>query len=60
MAVTNEEIIGEESESSMAISFTKYSGELDSTSGTIIYLQNDIPVSREENQSEEVRIILEF
>ena len=58
--VTSEEIIGKQSEASMAISFAKYSGELDPTAGTIIYLQNDIPVSRDENQSEEVRIILEF
>ena len=38
----------------------KYEGDLDPTSGTIIFLQNDIPVIRDENQSEEIRIILEF
>lgn len=35
-------------------------GDLDPNSGSIIYVQNDIPVTREENQSEEVRVILEF
>ena len=40
--------------------FDKYEGDLDPTTGTIIFLQNDIPVIRDENQSEEVRIILEF
>jgi hypothetical protein len=39
---------------------TKYEGDLDPTSGTVIFLQNDIPVIRDENQSEEIRIILEF
>ena len=40
--------------------FDKYEGDLDPTTGTIIFLQNDIPVEREGNQSEEIRIILEF
>ena len=35
-------------------------GDLDPGEGNIIYLQNDIPVSRDENQTEEVRVILEF
>ena len=35
-------------------------GDIDPGSGNIIYLQNDIPVSRDENQTEEVRVILEF
>lgn len=35
-------------------------GDLDPTEGAVIYLQNDIPVSRAENQSEEIRVILEF
>jgi hypothetical protein len=35
-------------------------GDLDPNTGAIIYLQNDIPVSREQNQSEQVRVILEF
>lgn len=35
-------------------------GDLDPTTGAIIYLQNDIPVERSSNQSEEVRVILEF
>lgn len=35
-------------------------GDIDPGSGNIIYLQNDIPVLRDENQSEEVRVILEF
>jgi hypothetical protein len=56
----SDQMIGVESEATVGIGFTKYSGELDSTSGTIIYLQNDIPVDRSQNQSEEVRVILEF
>lgn len=35
-------------------------GDLDPNEGSIIYIQNDIPVSREQNQSEEIRVILEF
>jgi hypothetical protein len=55
-----EQIIANVSEATVAVGFTKYVGELDSTSGTIIYLQNDIPVDRDQNQSEEIRVILEF
>jgi len=40
--------------------FNKYDGDLDPTSGTILYLQNDIPVTRANNRSEEIRVILEF
>lgn len=35
-------------------------GDLDPNYGAIIYLQNDIPVTREGNQTEEIRVILEF
>ena len=35
-------------------------GDIDPNTGSIIYLQNDIPVDRSENQSEEIRVILEF
>ena len=35
-------------------------GDVDPNTGSIIYLQNDIPVDRSENQSEEIRVILEF
>lgn len=35
-------------------------GDLDPNYGAIIYLQNDIPVLRTGNQTEEVRVILEF
>lgn len=35
-------------------------GDLDPNRGAILYLQNDIPVDRDENQSEEIRVILEF
>lgn len=54
-----------EGEESLAVitaagGITKYEGDLDPTSGTVIFLQNDIPVIRDENQSEEIRIILEF
>jgi len=35
-------------------------GDLDPNSGSVIYIQNDIPVDREENQTEEIRVILEF
>lgn len=40
--------------------FDKYNGDFDATSGDIIYIQNDVPVSRIENQSEIIRVILEF
>lgn len=35
-------------------------GDLDPNRGAILYIQNDIPVDRDENQSEEIRVILEF
>lgn len=35
-------------------------GDLDPNEGAIIYVQNDIPVSRDSNQSEQIRVILEF
>ena len=35
-------------------------GDLDPNRGAILYVQNDIPVDRDENQSEEIRVILEF
>jgi hypothetical protein len=40
--------------------FDKYNGDLDATSGSVIYLQNEVPVLRANNQSEEIRVILEF
>lgn len=56
---TTKTILGELSDASMS-SFTKYYGELDQTSGTVIYIQNDVPISRTQNQSESIRAILEF
>ena len=44
----------------MVAPFDKYDGDFDATTGDIIYLQNDIPVTRENNQSEVIRVILEF
>lgn len=35
-------------------------GDLDPNTGTILYLQNDIPVDRDDDQTEEIRVILEF
>lgn len=57
---TGEAIIANSSGETISANFSKYSGELDPTSGNIIYLQNDIPVTREGNRSEEIRVILEF
>ena len=57
---TSESIIAANSGETISAPFDKYSGELDPTSGNIIYLQNDIPVTREGNRSEEIRVILEF
>lgn len=57
---TAEGIIAANSGVTISAPFDKYSGELDPTSGNIIYLQNDIPVTREGNRSEEIRVILEF
>jgi len=61
--VTNSNITGLTSTAVMnpttdAIDITP--GDLDYNTGSIIYLQNDIPVDRDENQSEEIRVILEF
>lgn len=62
--VTNVNIVGSTSAailsqtSSDALDITP--GDLDPNTGSIIYLQNDIPVDRNDNQSEEIRVILEF
>lgn len=40
--------------------FTAYSGDIDPTSGTVIYLQNDTAVSRANDQFEEILVLLEF
>lgn len=53
-------LIGSTSESILSSNFNKYLGDLDPTSGSVIYLQNDIPISRAEDQSEEIRVLLEF
>lgn len=57
---TGESIIANTSGVTIESNFAKFSGELDPTAGNIIYLQNDIPVTREGNRSEEIRVILEF
>jgi hypothetical protein len=44
----------------MAPAFDKYNGDLDPSLGSVIYLQNEIPVTRNENLTEEIRVILEF
>lgn len=56
---TGQEILGEV-DGVLDANWTKYNPEIDSTSGSIIYLQNNIPVERTENQTEEIRVILEF
>ena len=38
----------------------KYEGDLDPTTGSIIYLQNDVPIERDPTSTEQVRVILEF
>ena len=53
-------IVGATSNAEFAAPFTKYSGDLDPTTGSVIFLQNDVPVTRSNNQTEEVRVILEF
>lgn len=35
-------------------------GDLDPNEGSIIYIQNDVPISRQQDQTEEIRVILEF
>ena len=57
---TGKKIRGDSSTTELNAGFDKYEGELDPTTGTVIFLQNDIPVEREGNQSEEIRVILEF
>ena len=61
--LTNKNIVGSTSEAIMNPSTDAIDikpGDLDLNTGSIIYLQNDIPVDRDENQSEEIRVILEF
>jgi hypothetical protein len=57
--LTNTAIVGASSNASFTIS-NKYNGDLDSTTGSVIYLQNDLAVNRSNTQSEEIRVILEF
>jgi hypothetical protein len=35
-------------------------GDLDPNEGAVIYIQNDVPISRQQDQTEEIRVILEF
>jgi len=57
---TNINIVGVTSGEIFESGFYKYDGDIDPTSGNIIYLQNDVSVTRESTQSEQIRIILEF
>ena len=61
---TAEDIIGRDNgavlQSTVGNTLDKYNGDLDPTEGNIIYLQNDVPVTRNQNQTEEIRVILEF
>ena len=61
---TIDNLIGDTSEAQLIASPTnaldiRY-GDLDPNRGAILYIQNDIPVDRDDNQSEEIRVILEF
>jgi len=58
--VESENIKSNDGDFTMVAPFDKYDGDFDATTGDIIYLQNDIPVTRENNQSEVIRVILEF
>ena len=57
---TGQNLIGATSGAILSSGFDLYSGDLDPTTGTVIYLQNSIAVSRSETQSEQFRVILEF
>lgn len=57
--ITGINIIGNDSGAVFAVT-NKYQGDLDQTEGHVIYLQNDLAVSRSNTQSEEIRVILEF
>jgi hypothetical protein len=58
--LTSKQIVGVDSGAIFSTPFDKYDGDIDPTSGNIIYLQNDVPITRESSQSEQIRIILEF
>jgi hypothetical protein len=53
-------INGLENSATMSAGFDKYEGDLDPTTGSIIYLQNDVPIERDPTSTEQVRVILEF
>lgn len=57
---TSRAIEGLENSATMSPGFDKYEGDLDPTTGSIIYLQNDVPIERDETSTEQVRVILEF
>jgi hypothetical protein len=57
---TAQSINGIENSATLVAGFDKYNGDLEPTSGSIIYLQNDVPVERQEDSTEQVRVILEF
>jgi hypothetical protein len=52
-------ITGNTSAATLVIS-NKYTGEIEKNSGEVIFLQNNEPISRSNNQTETIRIILEF
>lgn len=53
-------LIGRDSNIQMNPNFNKYEGDLDASTGEIIFLENNIPVERSANTAEQLRIILEF
>jgi len=52
-------ITGNTSGATLTIS-DKYNGELEPNSGDIVYLQNDVPISRANTQTETIKVILEL
>jgi len=53
-------LIGANSGVQMSPPFAKFEGDLDAVTGEIIFVENNVPVERASDQSEQIRIILEF
>jgi len=53
-------LIGADSGAVMQRDFMRNEGDLDAVTGEIVFLENNIPVERDPDESEQIRVILEF
>lgn len=56
---TTLDLIGQTTGARMS-NIVKHEGDLDAVTGEIVFLENNIPIERDPNESEQIRVILEF